>query len=188
MPDVSGLELKHSLQNPPTFIFISSYPEYAVESYNLDVIDFISKPVSFARLLKATNKAIEYIELKKKAAFHIDASALADTHDSVYVRDDNGLSQLKIADIILIESMGNFSKIYTAHKRHMTLVSLKNIEDQLPNSSFIRVHKQYIINLKHIESLATSGELTMTNQEMVPVGKIYKTTLANAIQGKILMR
>jgi two-component system LytT family response regulator len=187
MPNLSGLELKQSLQNAPVFIFISSHLEYAAESYNLDVIDFIAKPVSFARLLKATNKAIEYIELKNKVALQTPVNTTT-TSDTIFIKDDSGLSQIKLNDIICMESLGNFSKIHTVQKTHITLVSLKNIEDQLTQAQFIRVHKQYVVNLQQIVLLASNGELLLTNEIAVPVGNMYKAALTNIIQSKTLLR
>lgn len=188
MPDLSGLELKQSLQNPPVFIFISSYAEYAAESYNLDVIDFITKPVSFARLVKATNKAIEYIELKKKTTFEKIENVAEIKNETIFVKDNGGFTQIKLSEIIYIESMGNFSKICTTLKTHITLVSLKNIEEQLPNERFIRVHKQYIIHLPHIISITASAEITLINNHIIPLGNTYKLVLMEAIQQKTINR
>jgi two-component system, LytTR family, response regulator len=188
MPDLSGLELKQSLQNPPVFIFISSYAEYAAESYNLDVIDFITKPVSFARLVKATNKAIEYIELKKKTTFEKIENVAEIKNETIFVKDNDGFTQIKLSEIIYIESMGNFSKICTKLKTHITLVSLKNIEEQLPNERFIRVHKQYIIHLPHIISITASAEITLINNHIIPLGNTYKLVLMEAIQQKTINR
>ncbi len=189
MPNLSGLELKQSLQNAPVFIFISSYAEYAAESYNLDVIDFITKPVSFARLLKATNKAIEYIELKKKAENIVPENINTEIkNETIFIKDENGFTQIKLADIVCIESMGNFSKVYTTTKAHITLVSLKNIEEQLPQLIFKRVHKQYIANLQHIVTITADAEIILTNQQTIPLGSTYKIGLMGAIQQKTINR
>lgn len=188
MPDLSGLELKQSLQKPSVFIFISSYAEHAAESYNIDVIDFITKPVSFTRLLKATNKAIEYIELKKKTNIDKVENITEIKNETIFVKDDNGFTQIKLSDIICVESMGNFSKIYTILKTHIILVSLKNIDEQLLNKNFKRVHKQYIANLPHIISINKEGELKLSNNQLIPLGSIYKATLMEAIQQKIISR
>jgi two-component system, LytTR family, response regulator len=195
MPDLSGLELKQSLQNPAVFIFISSYAEHAAESYNLDVIDFIVKPVSLARLMKAANKAIEYIELKKAETGRIETTVLSNevlppnTSDSFFIKESQAYIKLANADVIFIESMGSFSKFYTTqHKKHITLVSLKNIEEQLTSPNFIRVHKQYIINLQHIISLSSDGDMILTNDNKVAIGQAYKAALMEVITKKTLLR
>ncbi len=195
MPDLSGLELKQSLQKPPVFIFISSYAEHAAESYNIDVIDFIVKPASLARLMKATNKAVEYIELKKKDNDETKTSLLSEEiaplniTDSFFIKDSNEYIKLEKGDIIFIESMGSYSKFFTTgDKKHIALISLKNIEEQLAYPNFVRVHKQYIINLQHIVSLSPDGEILLTNDNKVAIGQAYKAALMEVINRKILLR
>jgi two-component system, LytTR family, response regulator len=195
MPDLSGLELKQSLQKPPVFIFISSYSEHAAESYNIDVIDFIVKPVSLARLMKATNKAIEYIELKKKDNEETKTSLLSEeiappnTTDSFFIKENNEHIKINNADVIFIESMGGYSKFFTTNnKKHISLVSLKSIEEQLAYPNFMRVHKQYIINLQHIVSLSADGEILLANDNKVPIGQAYKAGLMEVINKKVLLR
>jgi two-component system, LytTR family, response regulator len=195
MPDLSGLELKRSLQKPPVFIFISSYAEHAAESYNIDVIDFIVKPVSLARLMKATNKAVEYIELKRKDNDETKTSLLSeeiappDTTDSFFIKENNEYIKINNADVIFIESMGSYSKFFTtSNKKHIALISLKNIEEQLISPNFIRVHKQYIINLQHIISLSADGEILLTNDNKVAIGQAYKAGLMEVVNKKVLLR
>ncbi len=191
MPDLSGLELKQSLQQAPVFIFISSFAEYAVDSYRLDVIDFIVKPVTLARLLKATNKAIEYIELKKKATSNTETTETlpANTTNHFFIKEDNGYTRIDNASLLYIESMGNFSKLHTQQKNHITLLSLKNMEEQLSVSQFKRVHKQFIINLQHIQSINGVGnEVILTNNQILPIGASYKAALLETINASILLR
>jgi two-component system, LytTR family, response regulator len=191
MPDLSGLELKQSLQQAPVFIFISSFAEYAVESYSLDVIDFIVKPVSLARLLKATNKAIEYIELKKKATSNTETIEVTPTNTAAYffIKKDNGFTRIDNANLLYIESMGNFSKLFTQQKSHVTLISLKNLEGQLNADQFIRVHKQFIINLQHIQSINTvQDEIILSNNDNIPIGASYKNAFMELVGVKTLLR
>jgi two-component system LytT family response regulator len=191
MPDLSGLELKQSLQQAPVFIFISSFAEYAVESYNLDVIDFIVKPVSLARLMKATNKAIEYIELKKNSTTDSvdDLPIPVNTSDYFFIKENNGYNKINTADLFFVESMGNFSRLQMPEqKKHVTLISLKNMEDQLPTEKFIRVHKQFIINLQHILALTTEGDIKLTEGYVIPIGAAYKTALMDLINKKTFSR
>jgi two-component system LytT family response regulator len=195
MPDLSGIGLKQSLQKPPVFIFISSYAEHAAESYNLDVIDFIVKPVSLARLMKATSKAIEYIELKNKNKERNKTNILSEeivppnTTDSFFIKENNEYIKINNFDVIFIESMGGYSKFFTtSNKKHIALVSLKNIEEQLTSPNFIRIHKQYIINSQHIISLSADGEILLTNDNKVAIGQAYKAGLMEVINKKVLLR
>lgn len=200
MPGMSGMELIKNLLHPPVFIFISSHPEHAAESYSLDVIDFIVKPVTFARLTKATSKAIEYIELKKIAASGAEIpqallpqSALVNTgtvqiSDHFFIKENADFSRIETAGLLYVESMGNFSKLHTQLRKHLTLVSLKNIESQLPASDFIRIHKQYIINLRHMVSLSSEGEVQLSSGHTLPVGDMYKAALLNIVHKRVLLR
>ncbi|QPH40732.1 LytR/AlgR family response regulator transcription factor [Pedobacter endophyticus] len=191
MPDLSGMELLKTLKNHPQFVFITSFSEYAAESFNLDAIDFIVKPASFKRILKAVNKAIEYIELKKGIAKEpIEEKPIAKEPDSdfFYFRETKGISKLRYDDVIYIESMGDFSKIFTNSDKHIILVSLKNLEKQLPELLFSRVHKQYIINNNHIVTL-TNHEVHLVNDFIVPISAANRQELLEkTIDKKILSR
>ncbi|MGY3051953.1 two-component system LytT family response regulator [Pedobacter sp. UYEF25] len=154
MPELSGIELLRSLPNPPLFIFISNYREFGLDAYSVNAIDYIDKPIVFERLLKAITKATDYLKLKAKAE---ENSSLLKTEEEnfFYFKEPRGISKLKFHDVIYIESMGDFSKIFTSTEQHVVLVSLKNLDLQLPSHQFLRVHKQYIININHIVTLST---------------------------------
>lgn len=187
MPDLSGHGLLKSLSTPPIFIFITSFSEYAAESFNLDALDFVVKPATFERLLKASNKAIEYLDLKKTALASTGyVNNEDDTADYFYIKETKGFTRLNYTDVIYIESMGDFSKIFTADNKHITLVNLKNLERQLP-SFFIRVHKQYIINLNHINTV-TSNEILLNHNYVVPVSLLNKQDLMEKITNKTISR
>jgi two-component system LytT family response regulator len=188
--------LKQHLKQAPVFVFISSHAEYAAESYSLDVIDFIVKPVSLARLMKAASKAIEYIELKKKAAAegtvagdNTAAVMPPSASDHFYIKESYDFVRLQYDDVIYIESMGNFSNLHTVQKKkHITLVSLKNIEEQLPADQFVRVHKQYLVNLKHVISVSSDNHVSLTDGSSLPVGQMHKGGLMEVIAKRMLQR
>lgn len=190
MPELSGMELLKTLKNHPQFIFITSFSEYAAESFNLDAIDFIVKPATFERILKATNKAIEYIELKKRIETSPEV-VLPDNEikdDYFFFRETKGITKLKYDDVIYIESMGDFSKLFTSSDKHVILVSLKNLEKQLPSKIFSRVHKQYIINVTHIATL-TNHEVHLNHKFIVPISAANRQELLEkSIDKKILSR
>ena len=188
MPELSGIDLVKSLKNPPVFIFISSYPEYAAEGFNLDIIDFIVKPLQFNRFLKSINKAIEYIELKKKAdpAPNI-AEQVTDGKDFFFIKDQKGFAKINITDVLYIESMGDFSRIHTAqNKSYIILVGMKNLESQLPAEKFFRVHKQFIVNLQHISSV-TQSHILLTDELEIPVSNSYKQSFQDLVIQKNLL-
>ncbi|WP_231427609.1 MULTISPECIES: LytTR family DNA-binding domain-containing protein [Pedobacter] len=190
MPELSGTALLKSIKQKPLFIFITSHSEYAVESYDLDAIDFVVKPATFERILKAANKAIEYLELKKQ--FINDGTDhnefKNDQNDFFYFKETKGITKLKYNDVIYIESMGDFSKLFTSTDKHIILVSLKNLEKQLPKEIFARVHKQYIININHIATL-TNHEVHLDFNFVVPISAANRQELMeNSIDKKILSR
>ena len=195
MQGLSCIELLKSTKNHPVFIFISSHPEYAVESFSLNVIDYIVKPVKLERLIHAANKAIEYIQLKKllnnqaspKASSPDTGNNLIKTIDAqayFFIKDASGYTRLDMGDVLYIESMGDFSKIHTtSQKTHLVLVSLKNLEKQLPASFFIRVHKQYMVNLLYIKNI-TVGEILLKDNNIIPISTAYKQALLDTVVHK----
>ncbi|TCD26487.1 response regulator transcription factor [Pedobacter psychrodurus] len=191
MPELSGMDLLKSLKKQPLFIFITSFSEYAAESFNLDALDFIVKPATFERILKATNKAIEYIELRKQVSkLPVENLNSDDKKDDDYFffRETKGITKLKYNDVIYIESMGDFSKLFTSSDKHVILVSLKNLEKQLPSRIFSRVHKQYIININHIVTL-TNHEVHLNHNFLVPISASNRQELLEkSIDKKILSR
>jgi two-component system, LytTR family, response regulator len=195
MPGLSGIELIQSITNPPAFIFISAHDEYAAESYTLDVIDYIVKPVSLGKIQKAANKAMEYLELRKLAASYVGpANSTAEiksrtiSSDHFFIKEDKDYTRIDTANLLFIESMGNFSKLQTLEKKHLTLVSLKNMEMQLPVPDFMRIHKQYIINLQHIVSVSSSGDVLLNGGYSIPLGELYKAALMEFVNNKMMLR
>lgn len=201
MPELSGLELLRSLNHPPVFIFISSHTHHAAESFELNVIDYIVKPVKLERLIKAVDKAVEYLKMRTLPASDVqpklptspepgqDFIRSIDAHEYFFIKENNTHIKLNMGDVLYIESMGDFSKIYTTRqKSHMVLISLKNLEKQLPPHIFMRVHKQFMINLLHIRNISSS-DIKLSNDTLIPVSIAYKQSLQdNLINKKTLTR
>lgn len=200
MPDLSGLQLLKSLKNPPVFIFVTSHTEHAAESFDLNVIDYIIKPVKIERLIKAVNKAIEYLGAKTiqpsdPSIKSINTSApndfirTIDAQEYFFIKGNNSHIKINIGDVLFIESLGDFSKIImTNQKPQMVLISLKNLEKQLPVNHFMRVHKQYIVNVLHIKHISAT-EIKLSNNTVIPLSSAYKLTLQdNLINKKTLTR
>jgi two-component system LytT family response regulator len=186
MPELSGMGLLKSIKSPPIFIFITSFSEYAAEGFNLDALDFIVKPATFERLLKASTKAIEYLDLKKSVASNGNQNFIAENENYFYIKETKGFTRLNFDEVIYMESMGDFSKIYTPTEKHITLINLKNLERQLPGS-FLRVHKQYIINLNQIATIA-NNEVLLNHNYVVPISLSNRHELIEKIATKTLFR
>lgn len=190
MPGLNGFNVLKNLADPPPFVFITSFPDYAVEGFNLDAIDFVLKPVTKERLTKAADKVFEYLALKAAAINNsperpseiIETGNPAD--DYFFIRETKGITRLRYADVLYIESMGDFSKIYkTDNQVHVILSGLKSLESQLPGTQFRRVHKQYIINMNHLQTIAR-GEVFLSNQSSIPISSVYKEGITTAFINK----
>lgn len=149
MPNISGIGFLKSLGFKPMIIFITAYDKYAIESFELDVLDYLLKPVSFERFLKASNKALEYFSFlhnadqNKKPAF-------------IFVKADYKIIKVNFNDILYIEGLKDYIKIYTTNRLILTLSGMKTIEEKLPGSEFIRVHKSFIVSIPKIDSISKS--------------------------------
>ncbi len=200
MPELSGIELLRSLRFPPVFIFISAHRHHAAESFELDVIDYIIKPVKTDRLLQAIEKATEHIKSRKLPSLlnvqeiqsliqEIPFIQTLDSQDYFFVKENNSHIKIFMGEVLYIESMGDFSKIMLINQKfHMALIGLKNLDKQLPDTIFMRIHKQYIINVNHIKHIAAT-DITLSNNSVVPMSALYKQTLLdNLVSKKTLNR
>ena len=198
MPGITGIGLLKELKQHPVFIFVSSYTEYAAESYNLDAIDYIVKPATIERVQKSIEKAIEYIEIKNRV--HMDTDRLAtgqefqeigshiSTDGFFFIRENNNYTKLNIQEITFIESMGDFSRIHTiGQKKFVVLVSLKNIEKQLSQKVFKRVHRQYIINILHTNTV-NGSEIFLADKNVIPLSVSYRQNLVESVLDKKLLK
>jgi two-component system LytT family response regulator len=193
MPGLSGIDIVKGLKQPPVVIFITSHTEYAIESYEIDAVDFLVKPVTFERLSKAIRKAIEYLNHKELVALTtaptMSEKEALPTDRFFFVKTVNDYTKIFYDDIVYIESMGAYSKIVIGSeaKQIITLVNLKNMEQQLPSNVFVRIHKQYIINYKQLKVI-TQSDVGMTNGINLPVGLAYRAQLLQKMEDKLITR
>lgn len=188
MPQLSGLGLIKSLRKRPVIICISAHPQYAAQGFDLDVVDFVTKPASFERLMQAVNKAVDYLRLRSIDQPESQPGE-GDNGDYFFIRETAALVRLQYKDVLYIESKADFSKVFTVQgKSHMTLVSLKNLEHSLPLQSFLRVHKQYIINRHHITAISNE-DVTLYNDVHIPVSISHRQELLEkVVDNKLISR
>ena len=177
MPGISGLQLVKSLPQKPLVIFVTAYQEFAIDGYDLDVVDYLLKPVSFDRFLKACNKATALFEANKRQA----VSAAPDAGKSrkfLFVYADYNLIKLSHDDITYIEGLKDYVKLYATNlpKPILSRITIKALEEQLPADSFFRVHKSYIVNLDHVHSIR-KGRIKVADAE-VPYSDNYKDAIS----------
>jgi DNA-binding LytR/AlgR family response regulator len=170
MPGMLGTQFLQSLREKPMVIFVTAYSNYAVESYDLDVVDYLMKPVSMERFTKATLKALE--EKQKQEAVK-NVSFLEKENDVFYVNVEYALVKIQVKDITHVESMKDYVKIFltTAKKPIITKSTLKAIEEKLVAPSFMRIHKSFIVNLDKMESIRS--QTIFIGEHEIPVSEGY---------------
>lgn len=163
MPDINGIELAKSLKNPPMIVFTTAYSEYAVEGFNISALDYLLKPISFDRFLKAIDKAKNLFELKENASVVSDKFVL--------VKSDYQSLKINTDEILYVEGLDDYIKIYTKSNNVVTLQSLKVFLEQLPEQDFARIHRSYIVNVNRITSF--SKRHVMLGETELPIGSTY---------------
>jgi DNA-binding LytR/AlgR family response regulator len=185
MPELTGLDFLKSLRDAPLVIFSTAYPQYALESYELDAIDYLVKPIRIERFLKAVNKAENYLKLLQLENNTSHVEKIED--DFVFIKADRKFFKIYFKDILYIEGLKDYVIIYTEDNKIITSMNVKTIAAQLPSSIFARVSKSYIVNVLHITSF--DNELVYIRNNEIPLGQSFKDDfLKHYIDGKIVKR
>lgn len=170
MPELSGLDFLRSLVDSPLVIFTTAYPQYALESYELDAIDYLVKPIRTERFLKAVNKAENHLKLLQQDLNNNQIEKIEE--DYVFIKADRKFFKLYFRDILYIEGLKDYVVIYTEDNKIITSMNIKTIGAQLPESIFARVSKSYIVNVQQIASFDT--EIIYIGNHEIPLGQAYK--------------
>jgi DNA-binding LytR/AlgR family response regulator len=178
MPEISGLTLAKSVNNNTKIIFTTAYREYAVEGFDLQAVDYLLKPISFDRFLKAVQK---YFNLHVSTKSNSQESTAA-ARDSIFVRSDRKMVKVRFEAIQYIESLSDYIKIYTEKEVIVTRETIKNIESKLPTKDFLRVHRSFIVSLKVIDSY--TNEYVEVGNKAIPISRSYKETTLEKLQSK----
>ncbi|MEM6379840.1 MAG: LytTR family DNA-binding domain-containing protein [Bacteroidota bacterium] len=178
MPQLTGTDFLRSLDNPPVVIFTTAYSNYAVDGFELNAIDYLLKPISSDRFLKAANKAIAQIELKRGSA-SAAAKGGEEEKDFIFVKADKKLVKVNFDDVVYIEGLKDYVIIRQENSRLVTLQTMKSLETKLPNHIFRRIHRSYIVNINRIDALV--GNMVEVKEKgqakHLPVGKNYREGL-----------
>lgn len=170
MPKISGIDFLKNLTNPPLVILTTAYSEYALDGYELNVIDYLKKPYSFERFFKSINKAIEQNNLLKSVSF----SFVKDTHnDFIFLKSDKKTIKIVFSDILYVEGLGDYIKIFTSSQKYISNLSMKKILSVLPSNNFYRIHKSFIVAIDKIESI--EGNIIKINNVRLPIGNNFRT-------------
>ncbi|MGZ5287145.1 MAG: LytR/AlgR family response regulator transcription factor [Flavisolibacter sp.] len=169
MPDMSGLDLTRKLgQQRPLIIFTTAKKDYAVEAFELNVVDYLVKPITLPRLKMAIEKAGETLDSNKE-------EVKVEEQGFVFVKDNGVLKRISIDDILFLEAMGDYVKVHTLQKFHVVHATLKSIEEKLPSTKFIRVHRSYIVAINKIDYIQ-EGTISI-GKTTIPVADTHKSNL-----------
>jgi len=174
MPVINGINFLKSSKNTASVIMTTAYAEYAVEAFDLDVLDYLVKPIPFERFLKACNKARELWETKKKLA-----NPDQNNDDHFFIKCDNQIEKVLYNDLVYAESMMNYVILYTSNRKMIVYITLKSLEEQLPASLFIKVHKSFIVNRSKIKSI--DGNMINTGTAKITISQNLREKVLNEI-------
>lgn len=176
MPFLSGFEVLRELSSPPMVVFTTARHEFAVQAFELEVLDYLVKPISFSRFEKAVARAVEYLAYKKH-----QHSKSSEGKDYIMIRSDYRIHKIMVQNIQYIEGLGEYVKIYTPEKMFVTLAALKNLVAELPIDRFLRIHKSFIVSKGHVLSY-THQSVRLVNAKELPLGRAYKDQFIAAMR------
>jgi len=177
MPQISGLDFLRSLMNPPKVIIISAHREFALEGFELDVVDYLLKPVSFSRLLKAVDK---YFILSAKNKF-MGEDSLKPDESFLYLKENKKIIKVVFDEIDYIEAMGEYCQVFTQGKRIIPKMTIKAMEELLSEKEFVRIHKSIIVPIRKITAF-TATTVEINKKKELPIGRSYKNSVLHALQ------
>ncbi len=185
MPQLTGIDFLKTLKKPPLVVFTTAYSNYAIEGFELNALDYLLKPISMERFLKAVNKAMDQLDLQQRdkapaPAAHAEADEKV---DFIFVKADKKLVKVNFEEIIYIEGLKDYVIIRTDKGRIITLQTMKSLEDKLPPSQFKRIHRSYIVNINKINAIVGNMVEVMEKNaaKHLPVGKNYRDELLEIV-------
>ncbi len=187
MPQLTGIDFLKTLVKPPLVIFTTAYPNYAIEGFELNALDYLLKPISLERFMKAVNKALEQIELQNREGGITGAasgpSVAEEDPDFIFVKADKKLVKINYDDILYIEGLKDYVIIRMDESRVITLQTMKSLEDKLPSDRFKRIHRSYIINLDRINAIVGNMVEVLEKKQAkhLPIGKNYREELLEIV-------
>lgn len=184
MPKITGTDFFKSLQQAPPVIFTTAYPQYALDGFELSALDYLVKPVSFQRFLKAANKAKEYYELRQA---NEKEGAAVNKQDFFFIKADNKLVKLFFDDLLFVEALQNYVAIHTKARKYITYLTFKSIEDYLPVTGFVKTHKSYIVSASKIDNI--DGNQIRIGEYCIPISRTAKDeVLEKLLKGRFPKR
>lgn len=185
MPRITGLDFFKTLHDAPPVIFTTAFPQYALEGFELNALDYLVKPISFERFLKAAMRAKEYYEVRQKNM--AESVPGLTTPNYFFIKAESKLVRIDYAEILFVEALQNYVVIQTRDKKYITYLTFKSVEEYLPAEQFIKTHKSYIVSASKVESI--EGNDIRLGQFHVPISRNLKDEVMNRlVSGKFLKR
>jgi DNA-binding LytR/AlgR family response regulator len=180
MPKITGLEFFKTLQHPPPVIFTTAYPQYALDGFEVNALDYLVKPISLDRFLKAAMKAKEFYEVREN-----NLSEKASDH--FFIKTDGKLVRVHFDEVLFAEALQNYVTIHTREKKYITYLTFKSVEDYLPAERFIKVHKSFIVSAPKVDSI--EGNEIRIGQHHIPISRNLKDeVMEKLLKGRFLKR
>lgn len=180
MPDFTGIEFIESLQNKPLVIFTTAYSEYALKGYELEVIDYLLKPIEFERFIKAVNKAVGQFMLQSNHKNTPENTKTDKEQDFIFVKSGYKSIKVRLNEVLYIEGLKEYANIFTEEKKYTMLERLKNLELILLPHKFMRVHKSFIVAIDKIDAIY--GNTIEIKNKKIPIGRTYKKEIENTFR------
>ena len=179
MPKVSGLQFLQRMHIESMVILTTAFPQYALEGYELDIIDYLLKPFALSRFLKAVQKAKDYYQMKNRTAGALPSSY-------IFIKSEKRIEKIELNDILYAESVGNYVSVYTENKKIVAYLTMKSLESQLPADDFIKIHQSYLVNYSKIEAI--EGNEIKIGCKSLPMSRNYRDTVMKIVHQRLLKR
>jgi DNA-binding LytR/AlgR family response regulator len=178
MPELNGLNFISTLKQPPAVIITTAFRDYGPEAFELDTVDYLLKPISFERLLKAVNKFFD-----KRSMTSLKVVNVSDDEAFVYLRSDRKMHKILLREIVYIESLDEYVKVYLKNKMLVTRESITTLEEKLPANLFVRIHRSFLVSVKAIVSIASDG--VDIGGKIIPFGRAFKQSALASLKIRV---
>ena len=179
MPKISGLQFLQKLEIDSMAILTTAFTQYALEGYELDIIDYLLKPFAFSRFLKAVHKAKDYYEMKNRVIGTLSSSY-------IFIKSEKRIEKIELKEVLYAESVGNYVSIYTENKKIIAYITMKSLESQLPSADFIKIHQSYLVSGSKIDAI--DGNEVKVGGKSLPISRNYRDMVMKIVHQRLLKR
>lgn len=179
MPKMNGLDFLKSLPHPPLVVLSTAFPQYALQGFEMDVVDYLLKPVSFERFCKACKKALEMFNARRP-------TAPPSGKDYIFVKHNTAYEKVRVSDIVYVEALENFVRIRTGTQQFVVWLTLKQVEEALPHGQFVKTHRSFLVSLDKIERFTSNA--VIADGHRIPVSRSLRAEVEKKVLGPHLLK